>query len=118
MDEGVIVVALMALVCVSILAITQHDNVPSGEVTLIEYVDSVNHGPEEGFDLGEVTGDVAYVDIGAPYDEDDIFEPTEDTNALGQAKKGYGKTRYGCTKKCFCTKTTCRCTPGGCFKSD
>lgn len=110
MDKGIIVVAMMAIVAVSILVITQTDSNAqfTGEVTLIEEI--------EGEDLLlDATGNIVYKPVGEAPEE--LFESTQDTRKPGSDQKGYNK-RFNCQKQCFCTGTTCRCTSGGCIRVD
>ena len=66
-------------------------------------------------DLDDVTGDISYLPIGAEPKGDAPEEPDLSTIKPGSYQSRTNK-RYGCFKKCFCSGSTCHCTPGGCFR--
>ncbi len=117
-NSSAVVVALMAIAVFAILVVTQIPSGVEGEVTLIEYVDDVDESQLSGLDdnLDAVTGDIKYLPIGAEPKGDAPEEPDLSTIKPGSYQSRTNK-RYGCFKKCFCSGSTCRCTPGGCFRT-
>lgn len=141
-NSSAVVVALMAISVLAILVVTQIPSGVEGEVTLIEYTDEIDPaqclnpgcmgqcstesgctscpGPgcanqEIDQDLDDVTGDISYIPIGK-LPKGDAPEEQKIGNIKPGSYQSRTNKRYGCFKKCFCSGSTCRCTPGGCFR--
>ena len=68
--------------------------------------------------------DPAALEQGAPaflvWDDGEVTADFSDSltgNAILTNTPPSAVQRHGCYKRCFCTRTTCKCTPGGCFQA-